>query len=57
MYLALSKWNFDILRRSLAEVVHIHDVVRQESALLISSALERSLTRRAESGALRTSRI
>ena len=34
MYLALSKWNFDILRRSLAEVVHIHDVVRQEFALL-----------------------
>ena len=33
-YLALSKRNFDILRRSLAEVVHIHDVVRQESALL-----------------------
>ena len=34
MYLALSKQNFDILRRSLAEVVHIHDVVRQEFALL-----------------------
>ena len=34
VYLALSKWNFDILRRSLAEVVHIHDVVRQEFALL-----------------------
>ena len=34
MYLALSKRKFDILRRSLAEVVHIHDVVRQESALL-----------------------
>ena len=34
MYLALSKWNFDILRRSLAKVVHIHDFVRQESALL-----------------------
>ena len=34
VYLALSKRNFDILRRSLAEVVHIYDVVRQESALL-----------------------
>ena len=34
VYLALSKRNFDILRRSLAEVVHIYDVVRQEFALL-----------------------
>ena len=34
VYLALSKRNFDIPRRSLAEVVHIHDVVRQEFALL-----------------------
>ena len=34
VYLALSKRNFDIPRRSLAEVVHIYDVVRQEFALL-----------------------
>ena len=34
MYLALSKRKFDILRRSLAEVVHMHNVVRQKFALL-----------------------
>ena len=34
MYLALSKRKFDILRRSLAEVVHMHNVVRQKFAFL-----------------------
>ena len=34
VYLALSKRNFDIPRRSLAEAVHTHDGVRQELALL-----------------------